>query len=110
MQKHCKILQYTRSFLSVKIVLSKIINIGARENLIFKFLLLFCIGRKLKKVKLLKITDEIINYQFIPMPNKLLHTKEYFKLSSNAKLVYILFLERLGLSKQNKLCNQKEEL
>lgn len=61
-------------------------------------------------MKLLKITDEIINYQFIPVPNKLFHTKEYFKISSNAKLVYILFVERLGLSKQNKLCNQKEEI
>lgn len=61
-------------------------------------------------MKLLKITDEIINYQFIPVPNKLFHTKEYFKISSNAKLVYILFIERLGLSKQNKLCNQKEEI
>lgn len=61
-------------------------------------------------MELLKITDEIINYQFIPVPNKLFHTKEYFKISSNAKLVYILFVERLGLSKQNKLCNQKEEI
>lgn len=61
-------------------------------------------------MKLLKITDEIINYQFIPVPNKLLHTKEYFKISSNAKLVYILFVERLGLSRQNKLCNTKEEI
>ena len=61
-------------------------------------------------MKLLKITDEIINYQFIPVPNKLFHAKEYFKISSNAKLVYILFIERLGLSKQNKLCNQKEEI
>lgn len=61
-------------------------------------------------MKLLKITDEIINYQFIPVPNKLFHTKEYFKISSNAKLVYILFIERLGLSKQNKLCNQKEKI
>lgn len=61
-------------------------------------------------MELLKITDEIINYQFIPVPNKLFHTKEYFKISSNAKLVYILFVKRLGLSKQNKLCNQKEEI
>ena len=61
-------------------------------------------------MELLKITDEIINYQFIPVPNKLFHTKEYFKIGSNAKLVYILFVERLGLSKQNKLCNQKEEI
>ncbi len=51
-----------------------------------------------------------MNYQFIPVPNKLLHTKEYFKISSNAKLIYILFIERLSLSKQNKLCNKKEEL
>ena len=29
MQKHCKILQYTSSFLFVKIVVSKIINIKA---------------------------------------------------------------------------------
>ena len=63
-----------------------------------------------KKIKLLKLTDEIINYQFIPVPKKLLQNKEYFKISSNARLVYILFIERLGLSKQNKLCNQKEEI
>ena len=61
-------------------------------------------------MKLLKITDEITNYQFIPVPNKLLHTKEYFKLSSNAKLIYILFIERLGLSMKNKFCNDKEEI
>lgn len=61
-------------------------------------------------MKLLKITDEIIKYQFIPVPNKLFHTKDYYKLSSNAKLIYILFIERLGLSKQNKLCNEKEEI
>lgn len=61
-------------------------------------------------MKLLKITDEIINYQFIPVPNKLLHTKEYLRISSNAKLIYILFIERLCLSKQNKLCNPKEEI
>ena len=41
---------------------------------------------------------------------KLLHTKEFFKISSNAKLVYILFIERLSLSKKNKLCNKKEEI
>lgn len=61
-------------------------------------------------MKLLKITDKIINYQFIPVPNKLLHTKEYFKISSNAKLIYILFIERLGLSRQNNLCNEKDEI
>lgn len=32
LQKHCKIVQYTSSFLFVKIVVSKIINIKAREN------------------------------------------------------------------------------
>ena len=63
-----------------------------------------------KKMKLLKITDEILNYKFIPVPNKLLHTKEYFKISANAKLIYILFIERLGLSKHNKFCNDKEEI
>ena len=51
-----------------------------------------------------------MNYQFIPIPNKLLHTKEYFKISANAKLIYILFIERLGLSKHNKFCNDKEEI
>lgn len=61
-------------------------------------------------MKLLKITDEILNYQFIPVPNKLLHKQEYFKISANAKLIYILFIERLGLSKQNKFCNNKEEI
>lgn len=61
-------------------------------------------------MKLLKITDKIINYQFIPVPNKLFHTKEYFKISSNAKLIYILFIERLGLSRQNNLCNEKDEI
>lgn len=61
-------------------------------------------------MKLLKITDEILNYQFIPVPNKLLHDQEYFKISANAKLIYILFIERLGLSKQNKFCNNKEEI
>lgn len=61
-------------------------------------------------MKLLKITDKIINYQFIPVPNKLLHTKEFFKISSNAKLIYILFIERLGLSRQNNLCNEKDEI
>lgn len=61
-------------------------------------------------MKLLKITDGIMNYQFIPVPNKLLHAKEYFKISSNAKLIYILFIERLSLSKQNKLCNEKDEI
>lgn len=61
-------------------------------------------------MKLLKITDEILNYQFIPVPNKLLHSQEYFKISTNAKLIYILFIERLGLSKQNKFCNNKEEI
>ena len=63
-----------------------------------------------KKMKLLKITDKILNYQFIPVPNKLLHSKEYFKISANAKLIYILFIERLGLSKHNKFCNDKEEI
>ena len=61
-------------------------------------------------MKLLKITDEILNYQFIPVPNKLLHNQEYFKISTNAKLIYILFIERLGLSKQNKFCNNNEEI
>ena len=61
-------------------------------------------------MKLLKITDEILNYQFIPVPNKLLHNQEYFKISANAKLIYILFIERLGLSKQNKFCNNNEEI
>lgn len=51
-----------------------------------------------------------MNYQFIPVPNKLLHTKEYFKISANAKLIYILFIERLGLSKHNIFCNDKEEI
>ena len=46
-------------------------------------------------MKLLKITDKILNYQFIPVPNKLLHTKEYFKISANAKLIYILFKENI---------------
>lgn len=68
------------------------------------------IKAKGKKMKLLKITDEILNYQFIPVPNKLLHNQEYFKISSNAKLIYILFIERLGLSKQNKFCNNNEEI
>ncbi len=61
-------------------------------------------------MKLLKITDEILNYQFIPVPNNLLHNQEYFKISANAKLIYILFIERLGLSKQNKFCNNNEEI
>ena len=61
-------------------------------------------------MKLLKITDDIMNYQFIPVPNKLLHTKEYFKISANAKHIYILFIERLGLSKHNIFCNDKEEI
>lgn len=61
-------------------------------------------------MKLLKITDEILNYQFIPVPNKLLHNQEYFKISTNAKLIYILFIERLGLSRQNKFCNNNEEI
>lgn len=61
-------------------------------------------------MKLLKITDEILNYQFIPVPNKLLHNPEYFKISTNAKLIYILFIERLGLSKQNKFCNNNKEI
>lgn len=51
-----------------------------------------------------------MNYQFIRVPNKLLHAKEYFKISSNAKLIYILFIDRLSLSKQNKLCNEKDEI
>lgn len=61
-------------------------------------------------MKLLKITDEILNYQFIPVPNKLLHDQEYFKISTNAKIIYILFIERLGLSKQNKFCNDNQEI
>ena len=61
-------------------------------------------------MKLLKITDEILNYQFIPVPNKLLHNQEYLKISTNAKLIYILFIERLGLSRQNKFCNNNEEI
>lgn len=61
-------------------------------------------------MKLLKITDEILNYQFIPVPNNLLHNQEYFTISANAKLIYILFIERLGLSKQNKFCNNNEEI
>ena len=51
-----------------------------------------------------------MNYQFIPVPNKLLYAEEYFKISSNAKLIYILFIERLGLSKHNKFYNDKEEI
>lgn len=61
-------------------------------------------------MKLLKITDEILNYQFIPVPNKLLHNQEYLKISTNAKLIYILFIERLGLSRRNKFCNNNEEI
>lgn len=49
-------------------------------------------------MKLLKITDEILNYQFIPVPNKLLHNQEYFKISTNAKLIYIL----LNINNYNK--------
>lgn len=70
--------------------------------------MLFLLERK--NMKLLKITDEILNYQFIPVPNNLLHNQEYFKISANAKLIYILFIERLGLSKQNKFCNNNEEI
>lgn len=40
-------------------------------------------------MKLLKITDEILNYQFIPVPNKLLHNQDinnYNKNNLNKKI------------------------
>lgn len=61
-----------------------------------------------KNMELYRIDDEL-EYNFYMMPKALL-TEKYSKLSAEAKIAYILILDRLKISKINTWINEEKEL
>lgn len=54
--------------------------------------------------------NDYINYNFLRIPKALFVKEEYKKLSSDAKLVYGLLLDRLSLSQRNGWINENDEI
>jgi len=60
-------------------------------------------------VELIK-SSEIVKYQFYIMPKELFENKKYKEITLEAKIIYALFLDRLGLSRKNNWINENGEV